>query len=271
MPFVAWAPAVQCDAFTAESSRGGSDETSSAVTSQCGAGGRTGNRGPTRAALVIPALDEEAAIGAVVGAVPRGAVDDVVVVDNGSTDRTAAVARAAGARVVAEPRRGYGAACWAGVQALGREIAIVAFLDGDGSQDPAELPRVLEPIAAARADLVLGVRRFVGADATHPWHAVVGTRTVSALVRWRFGVAVGDIGPFRAISRDALLHLDLRDRGVGWPVEMVVKAASQGLRIAQVDVTQRPRAAGRSKVAGTVWGSVRAGWRFLGLALRGAP
>ena len=217
--------------------------------------------------LVIPALDEEAAIGAVVRAVPPGLVADLIVVDNGSTDGTAGVARAAGARVVVEPRRGYGAACWAGVRVLGPAVEIAAFLDGDGSQDPAELPRLLEPLTAGCADLVLGVRRFdVGTD--HPRHAVLGTRAVAAVLRWRFGVTVRDLGPFRAIWRQALLGLDLRDRSYGWPVEMVVKAARQGLRIVEVDVTQRPRRGGRSKVAGTWRGSLRAGWRFLQVALR---
>lgn len=224
------------------------------------------DRGRPRVALVIPALDEEAAIGAVVGAVPRGWVDDVVVVDNGSQDGTGAVAAAAGARVVREPRRGYGAACWAGLRALAPDIEVVAFLDGDGSQDPAELPRVVEPIAAGRADLVLGVRRFD--RGAHPRHAVLGTRAVAALLRWRFGVALRDLGPFRAIRRPALEALDLRDRSYGWPVEMVAKALRAGLRVAQVDVTQRPRVGGRSKVAGTLSGSLRAGWRFLRVTLR---
>jgi glycosyltransferase involved in cell wall biosynthesis len=223
---------------------------------------------PLRVGLVIPALDEEAAIGTVVRAVPRALVSDLVVVDNGSSDRTASVAAAAGARVVREPRRGYGAACWAGVTALSGDIEVAAFLDGDGSQDPAELGRLLAPIAAGQADLVLGVRRFGGAAGGHPWHAAVGTLAVTRLLRWRFGVAVRDIGPFRAIRRDRLLALDLRDRGYGWPVEMVAKAMRHGLRIAEVEVAQRPRAGGRSKVAGTLGGSLRAGWRFVGVALR---
>ncbi len=218
-------------------------------------------------ALVIPALDEEAAIAAVVRGVPAGLVDEVIVVDNGSRDRTAAVAQAAGARVVSEPRRGYGAACWAGVQALSPAIDVVAFLDGDGSQAPAELSRLLDPLRAGRADLVLGARRFTrGAD--HPWHAVLGTRAVALVLRWRFGVALRDIGPFRAIRRQALLALGLRDRSFGWPVEMVAKAARAGLRIVEVEVSQRPRLGGRSKVAGTVGGSLRAGWRFIRVALR---
>ena len=217
-------------------------------------------------ALVIPALDEEAALGAVVRAVPPGLVDEVVVVDNGSTDRTAEVARAAGARVVVEPRRGYGAACWAGVQAVAPGTGVVAFLDGDGSQDPGEIGRLLTPLAAGRADFVLGARRLAAGD--HPWHAVLGTRAVALVLRWRFGVRLTDVGPFRAIRREALLALGLRDRGYGWPVEMVARAARAGLRIAEVPVTQRRRLGGRSKVAGTVRGSLRAGWRFLGVALR---
>jgi glycosyltransferase involved in cell wall biosynthesis len=216
--------------------------------------------------LIIPALDEAAVIGSVVQAVPAGAVDDVLVVDNGSTDATAAVARAAGARVVVEPQRGYGAACWAGVRALGSEIDVVAFLDGDGSQDPVELHRVLAPVARAEADLVLGVRGFESGG--HPRHAVLGTLGVALVIRWRYGLALQDIGPFRAIRRACLDALDLRDRGYGWPVEMVVKAARQGLRIAQVPVTQRPRQGGRSKVSGTLVGSLGAGWRFLQVALR---
>jgi glycosyltransferase involved in cell wall biosynthesis len=218
-------------------------------------------------ALIIPALEEEAAIAAVLRAVPPGLVDDLVVVDNGSTDRTAVVARAAGARVVAEPRRGYGAACWAGVEALAPGITVVAFLDGDGSQDPAELPRLLSPLRTRSADLALGVRTFPRGSG-HPWHAILGTRAVALVLRWRLGVRLRDLGPFRAIRLDALLALGLRDRGSGWPVEMVARAARQGLRIIEVEVTQRPRLAGRSKVAGRLGGSVRAGWRFLRVALK---
>jgi glycosyltransferase involved in cell wall biosynthesis len=218
-------------------------------------------------ALIIPALDEEAALPAVLRAVPPGLVDDLVVVDNGSTDGTAAVARAAGARVVAEPHRGYGAACWAGVQSLTPGVALVAFLDGDGSQDPAELPRLLSPLRARMADLVLGARTFPRGAAGHPPHAVLGTRAVALVLRWRFGVRLRDLGPFRAIRRDALLGLELRERGSGWPVEMIARAARRGLRIVEVDVTHRPRLGGRSKVAGTVRGSLRAGWRFVRVAV----
>src|SRR5687768_260000 len=149
--------------------------------------------------LIIPALDEAVVIGDVVRRVPRAAVGEIIVVDNGSTDGTAGVATRAGARVVVEPRRGYGAACWAGVHALSPGVTVVAFLDGDGSQDPAELPRLLEPLRSRTADLVLGVRRFDAGASDHPRHAVLGTRAVALVLQWRFGVRLRDLGPFRAI------------------------------------------------------------------------
>jgi glycosyltransferase involved in cell wall biosynthesis len=216
-------------------------------------------------ALVIPALDEAAAIGEVVRREQAGVVSEVIVVDNGSTDGTAAVAGRAGARVVREPRRGYGAACWAGVAAVAPDVTVVAFLDGDGSQDPAELPRVLAPIAAGEADLVLGARRL---DGRHPAHAALGTRLVAAFVSWRFGVRLRDLGPFRAIRVSLLARLGMRDRGSGWPVEMVVKAAALGARIVHVDVSHGARLGGRSKVSGTVTGSVKAGYAFITTAVR---
>ena len=218
-------------------------------------------------ALVIPALDEATVIGDVVRRVPPGVVSEVIVVDNGSGDGTASVAARAGARVVSEPQRGYGAACWAGVAALAPGTAIVAFLDGDGSQDPAELPRVLAPIMAGSADLVLGARRLAG---RHPMHASLGTRLVAAFVSWRFGVRLRDLGPFRAIRVPLLRSLGMRDRTFGWPVEMVVKAAAVGARIVEIDVSHLRRLGGRSKVSGTLTGSLKAGYAFLSTAMRAA-
>lgn len=222
---------------------------------------------PREVALVIPALDEAAVIADVVARVPRAVVSEVVVVDNGSTDATAAVAARAGARVVSEPRRGYGAACWAGVTALAPDVTVVAFLDGDGSQDPSDLPGVLAPIAAGEADLVLGARRLAG---RHPAHASLGTRLVATFVSWRFGVRLRDLGPFRAVRVALLSRLGMRDRGFGWPVEMVVKAAAVGARIAEVEVSHAARRGGRSKVSGTVTGSLKAGYAFLTTAVRAA-
>jgi len=217
------------------------------------------------ATLVIPALNEAGMIGDLVRRVPPGTVREVIVVDNGSVDATAAVAAAAGARVVREHRRGYGAACWAGVSAVSADVDVVAFLDGDGSQFPEELPAVLEPIAAGRADFVLGARRFEGA---HPRHATLGTQLVARFISWRHGTRLTDIAPFRAIRLDLLRQLDMRDRAFGWPVEMVAKAAARGARIVEVPVSHAPRQAGRSKVSGTLVGSLRASYGFLVIALR---
>jgi glycosyltransferase involved in cell wall biosynthesis len=220
-----------------------------------------------RVALIIPALDEAAVIGDVVRRVPRAAVDDVIVVDNGSTDATGAVATRAGARVIAEPRRGYGAACSAGVEALTADVDVAAFLDGDGSQRPEELALVLAPVLAGTADLALGARRHAG---HHPVHARFGTRLVAGFIALRYGVRLTDVGPMRAMRVELLRRLGMRDRAFGWPVEMIVKAAALRARIVEVEVTQAPRAGGRSKVSGTVTGSLRAGYAFVTTAVRAA-
>jgi glycosyltransferase involved in cell wall biosynthesis len=215
--------------------------------------------------VIMPALNEAAVVGDLVRRAPRDAVAEVIVVDNASTDETAARARDAGARVVSEPRRGYGAACFAGVTALPTDADVAVFLDADGSQRPEEIPRVLAPVAAGRADLVLGARALHG---RHPMHATTGTRLVARYVAWRWGLGITDFGPLRAIRVDLLRRLDMRDRAFGWPVEMVVKAAVLGARIAEVPVSHVPRLAGRSKVSGTLVGSLRAGYGFLSAALR---
>jgi glycosyltransferase involved in cell wall biosynthesis len=220
-----------------------------------------------RVALIIPALDEAAVIGPLVARVPRDSIFEVIVVDNGSADDTGRRAAEAGARVVREPRRGYGWACWAGVTALPPETDVAVFLDGDGSQRPEEIPLVVEPIAAGRADFVLGSRRLGGA---HPLHASLGTRLVAAYLSWRFAIRLTDVGPLRAIRADLLRRLRMRDRGFGWPVEMAVKAAALGARVVEVPVSHGPRLGGRSKVSGSVRGSLRAAWGFLSAALRAA-
>ncbi len=217
--------------------------------------------------LIIPALDEAEVIGTILARVPANILDEVIVVDNGSTDRTADVAARAGARVITEPRRGYGSACWAGVSALDPTTEIAVFIDGDGSQRPEELPRVLAPILAKEADLVLGVRQLSG---QHPAHAALGTRLVAAFISWRYGRRITDIGPFRAIRVELLRRLGMRDRAFGWPVEMVVKAAALGARILEVPVSHAARLRGSSKVSGTLVGSFRAGYGFLRATLRAA-
>jgi len=222
---------------------------------------------PVKATLIIPALNEADAIGCLLRRVPRELVDEVIVVDNGSTDATGSIAASAGARVINEPRRGYGAACWAGVSALRPDADVAVFLDGDGSQHPEELPQVIAPLVADQADLVLGTRHFRG---DHPFHATLGTKLVAAFIARRFGVRLSDLGPYRAIRVPLLKRLGMRDRAFGWPVEMVVKAAAAGARIAEVPVSHAPRQGGRSKVSGTLSGSVRAGYAFVITALRAA-
>jgi glycosyltransferase involved in cell wall biosynthesis len=217
--------------------------------------------------LIIPALNEAPIVGALIARVPPGIVDEVIVVDNGSTDGTGIAAAKAGARVVTEKRRGYGSACWAGVNALSPTTDIAVFFDGDGSQRPEELPRLLRPLMTGQAELVLGARRL---SDEHPFHAMLGTRLVAALIAWRYGQRITDIPPFRAIRVELLRRLRMRDRAFGWPAEMVVKAAALQARIVEVPVAHEPRLAGRSKVSGTLVGSLRAGYGFLRAAIRAA-
>ncbi len=201
--------------------------------------------------VVLPALDEERAVGWVIEQMPEGYRP--IVVDNGSTDRTAEVARQHGALVVEEAQRGFGAACWAGLQAASADI--VCFMDCDGSLDPAALPDVVGDVEADRADLVIG--RRIAERGAWPPHARLANKVVAFEVRRRLGVQLADIGPMRAMRREVLLSLDMTDRRSGWPLEMVVRAHAHGLRICNVDVAYHERS-GRSKVTGTVRGTFRA-------------
>ncbi|MGH7387969.1 MAG: glycosyltransferase family 2 protein [Candidatus Rokuibacteriota bacterium] len=220
-----------------------------------------------RVSVVIPALNEEAAIGGVVGEVPRELVQEIIVVDNGSTDHTAALASAAGARVVHEPARGYGAACLAGALAAA-DADVIVFLDGDRNEDPRELSVVLAPLLAGQADLVIGSRTRGGAEpgALTPQQRV-GNRVVTVLLRLLYGLSLTDIGPFRAIHTRVLHDLAMEHKTYGWPVEMVVKAVRRGYRVVEVPVTCRARL-GRSKVAGTLKGSALAGYHLLFTTLK---
>ena len=200
--------------------------------------------------IVLPCLDEADALPAVLAELPAGW--PVLVVDNGSTDGTADVAAAHRARVVVEPRRGYGAAVHAGLLAAREEL--VAVLDGDGSLDPA----VLAPMAeAVRAGADLAVGRRVPRAGAWPWHARAGNALIAALLRRR-GVPVHDIAPIRVGRRQSLLDLAVADRGFGYPLELLLRAGAAGWRLHEVEVAYRPRAGGRSKVSGSVRGTVRA-------------
>jgi dTDP-L-rhamnose 4-epimerase len=212
--------------------------------------------------VILPVLDEGEAIPAVLAAMPAGY--EPIVVDNGSTDGSGAIAARLGARVVHEPRRGFGSACHAGLSAASDEI--VCFMDCDGSLDPGELPRLVGPVAAGQADLVLGRRR--PADGAWPAHARCANVLLAALLRARSGAAVRDLGPMRAVRREQLLALALLDRAFGYPLEMVIRAARAGLRIEERDVAYLPRT-GRSKVTGTLRGTLRASRDMTRILLEG--
>ena len=202
--------------------------------------------------VVLPVLDEASALPWVLDRMPAGYRS--IVVDNGSTDGSADVARAHGALVVDEPRRGFGAACAAG---LARATAdVVAFCDADGSLDPRDLPSVARPVLAGEADLVLGARRPTARRAWPP-HARLANRYLAHRLRRITGARITDLGPMRACRRDALLALGMQDRRFGWPLEMVLRAAADGWQIVEVGVPYAPRT-GRSKVTGTVRGTARA-------------
>lgn len=219
-----------------------------------------------RVCVVIPALNEAGAIGPVVAAIDRRLADQVIVADNGSADDTASAARAAGAEVVREPRRGYGSACLAALRHARADVYV--FMDGDGSDDPAELERLLEALVEGPADLVVGSRVLGEAEpgALTPLQRF-GNELTCRLVRWFWGYHFTDLGPFRAVTAAALRRLEMADPDFGWTIEMQVKAARLGLRVREVAVTARRRRAGRSKVSGTLLGSYRAGKRILGYVL----
>ena len=218
--------------------------------------------------VIIPALNEEESLPFVLGELPWSTLDQVVVVDNGSQDRTAEVASAHGALVVREPQRGYGAACMAGVGAA-PEVDILIFLDADGSFDAQEIPLLIEPIKRGEAELVLGSRlagrREPGAM---PLHGVFGNWLVAKTISRLAGLPLTDLGPFRAIKRDTLECLRMEERTYGWPSEMIVKAVQQGVPIREVPVRYRRRRGGHSKVSGTWWGTLGASYRILQVTLK---
>ncbi|MFC1879081.1 glycosyltransferase family 2 protein [Chloroflexota bacterium] len=226
----------------------------------------------TQVSVIIPALNEGGNIHNLVSEVQAVAVPgaelSVVVVDNGSSDDTAQQALAAEAQVVAEPRRGYGYACAAGVAAA-HTADIIVFLDGDYSSLPAEMPLVLAPILSGQADLCLGSRELGGIQpGAMPPHQRFGNRLVSWLMSALYRLPLTDLGPYRAIRYQTLLDLEMCEMTYGWPTEMTVKVARSGLRIVEVPVSWHKRRAGKSKVSGTLRGTVLAAWFILGVTLR---
>jgi glycosyltransferase involved in cell wall biosynthesis len=218
-----------------------------------------------RIAAVIPVLDEEGAIGPVLAAMPCGWVDQVIVVDGGSRDRTVAEACATGATVLVEQERGYGRACEKGAAAAIEEGAeILVFLDGDGGDRPEAIPNLVQPILEGKQDFVIGSRtRGTREKGSMGAHQALAGRAIGALVGLVYGVRFTDMCAFRAIRADALRRLGMREMTYGWNLEMQMRAARAGLRILELPVPHGRRLAGRSKVAGTFRGSVRAGLRIL--------
>jgi glycosyltransferase involved in cell wall biosynthesis len=207
---------------------------------------------------IIPALNEAASLPGVLAEIPSGWLDEVIVVDGGSTDGTPELARRAGARIIVQPQRGYGLACFIGAQAA-RSAEILVFLDGDGSDDPADLPRLLEPVRAGAADLVLG-SRLAGKNSpqTMPSHQRAGNWLAGFLVRTLYKFPLTDLSPFRCVGADFLNNLGMQELSYGWPTEMIVKALRCGGRVIELPVHHRPRSGGRSKISGTLHGTILA-------------
>lgn len=220
-----------------------------------------------RVSVIIPTHNEAQSIGRVISDLPAGAVTEVIVVDSNSTDGTPGIASKMGARVLQEPRRGYGRACLTGLAAADSPD-VVAFLDGDYSDRPAELPALLSPIIAGRADITLGSR--LGKQSIRgalPWHAALGNRMAARLIGLLYGLKISDLGPFRAARAEVLHRLALEENTYGWAVEMILKGALKGFRVVEVPVSYYPRI-GKSKISGTVKGSVGAAWFIFSLILR---
>jgi len=220
------------------------------------------NRSHKRVSVIIPALNEQDSIGLVISDIPKDLVEEIIVVDNGSTDKTAEVAQNAGAKVVREEQRGYGAACLKGITSANNPD-IVVFLDGDYSDYPDELGKIISPILKGETDLVIGSRVAGSRDKkVLPPHAYWGNRLTTWLIRIIYRQRFTDLGPFRAIRFNALQKLGMRDKNYGWTVEMQIKAVTHELRIREVPVSYRKRI-GKSKVTGTLMGSTKAGVKIL--------
>jgi len=210
-----------------------------------------------RTDVIIPTLNEAESLRYVLSEIPNEAVSEVILVDGGSMDDTVPIAKAGGARVVIEKQRGYGLACTTGVNHADGDILV--FMDGDGADNPSQIPALINPILTGQADMVLG-SRLAGyiIPGTMPWHQRVGNRLSAKLIHLLYELPITDLSPFRAVNREKLLTLDLQDMTYGWPTEMIVKAARQKWRILEIPVTYRSRIGGKSKISGTIRGTVLA-------------
>ena len=220
-----------------------------------------------RVSVIIPTYNEAQSIGRVLVDLPADIVTEVLVVDSNSTDGTPEIASKMGARVLHEPRRGYGRACLTGLAAANNPDVAV-FLDGDYSDRPDELPLLLAPIIEDRADITLGSRlgkRSI--PGALPWHAAIGNRLAALLIRFLYGLTISDLGPFRAARADVLRRLELRENTYGWAVELILKGALAGFRIVEVPVSYFPRI-GKSKISGTLRGTIGAAWFIFFLIVR---
>ena len=222
----------------------------------------------SKISVIIPVLNEEDSIGAVLGDIPPELGAEILVVDNGCTDQTIPIARTLGAQIITAQRRGYGAACFAGTVASTGDILV--YLDGDYSDYPEEMRQLVAPIVAERADLVLG-SRLARSDMPRkamPPQQHFGNWLTALLMRWLYNIRVTDLSPFRAVRKESLLTLDMQEMTYGWPTEMMVKAARNGLRIEEQPVRYRPRLGGKSKISGTVRGTILAGYFILKTTFR---
>jgi glycosyltransferase involved in cell wall biosynthesis len=220
-----------------------------------------------KATLVIPALNEEESLGHVLERVDRSLISEIILVDGGSGDGTVAIAKDNGAKVIEETRRGYGRACAVGVASAQGEV--IVFMDADGADNPDQIPELITPIKQDQADMVLGSRLAgVISPGAMPWHQKFGNQLSAGMIRFLYGLPVSDLSPFRAVLRSKLLDLNMQEMTYGWPTEMITKAARQGWRILEVPVDYHPRIGGRSKISGTVKGTILATYHILWTILK---
>lgn len=220
-----------------------------------------------RTSVIIPAINEGESLGQVLAAIDRSQVDEIILVDGGSTDNTVAVAEASSAKVILEPRPGYGRACATGVANAAGDILV--FMDADGADDPHQILNLIGPILSGEVDLVLG-SRIAGNIATGamPWHQRFGNWLSAKIIQVLYGLPITDLSPFRAVLYSKLLELDMIEMSYGWPTEMITKAARNGWKIVEIPVNYYPRLAGKSKISGTLKGTILATYFILSTIIK---